>query len=318
VGDCPRRAIMKLLILLISLSMGLTHAQDKKTSEKLLDKIVAVVNTRVISLSELKRMEDTLEARREVSPNIYTEKKYGQKELLDLIIRSYIIRDKINAQGYVINDDAVESRIKMTEERLGLRRADLLQFLKGKGLTFEEYFEIIRETMEFNIFAQRVVAPLISVTEQEVKNEYYRQNSTNNALSFKYNLVDFYIPEDKLIDKNHDRFLSVLKDYQLTGKLPEEYRDLESNNLDNLNEDALSKELQAALKTTAEGSFSKPVALNNYLHVFYVQKKDLVESQNFAKVKDQIQSEIFMSKGKSVSSNWFDREYSNYYIKNLL
>lgn len=298
--------------------MGLSHAQVKKTSEKLLDKIVAVVNTKVISLSEIERMRDTLPARKEVSPVIYTEKKYTPKELLDVMIRSFIIRDKINAQGYVINDDAVESRIKMTEERLGLKRADLLQFLKGKGLTYEEYFEIIRETMEFNIFAQRIIAPLISVTEQEIKNEYYRRNSTNSALSFRYNLVDFYIPEEKLIDKSENKFLAVLKDYQLTGKLPEEYRALESNNLDNLSEDALPKKLSSVLKKTAEGSFSSPVSLNNHLHIFYVQKKDLVESQDFLRYKDQIQNEIFMTKGKSVTNNWFDREYSNYYIKNLL
>lgn len=309
---------MKLLILLITLSVGLSHAQDKKTSEKLLDKIVAVINTRVISLSEIKRMEDTLDARREVSPVVYSEKTYTQKQLLDIMLKSFIIREKINAQGYVINDDAVESRIKMTEERLGLKRADLLQFLKGKGLTYEEYFEIIRETMEFNIFAQRIIAPLISVTEQEIKNEYYRRNSTNNALSFKYNLTDFYIPEEKLVDKSETKFLAVLKDYQLTGKLPEEYRDLETNNLDNLNEDGLSKDLAKVLKTTSEGSFSKAISLSNHLHVFYVQKKDLVESQDFTKFKDQIQSDIFMSKGKSVTSNWFDREFSNYYIKNLL
>lgn len=298
--------------------MGLTHAQESKSSEKLLDKIVAVINTRVISLSEVSRMQDTLEARKEISPMIYTEKKYSQKELLDIMIQSFIIRDKINAQGYVINDDAVESRIKMTEERLGLKRADLLQFLKGKGLTYEEYFEVIRETMEFNIFAQRIIAPLISVTEQEIKNEFYRRNQTNNALSFKYNLVDFYVPEDQMIDKNENKFLAVLKDYQLTGKLPEEYRSLESNNLENLNEDAISKELATILKTTAEGSFSKPISISKHLHVFYVQKKDLVESQNFLKFKDQIQNDIFMSKGKSVTSNWFNREYSNYYIKNLL
>lgn len=298
--------------------MSFAHAQVKKSAPILLDKIVAVVNTRVISLSEIQRIEATLEARREVSPLIYSEKTYTQKGLIDTVIRTFIIRDKIIAQGYVINDDAVESRIKMTEERIGLRRADLLEFLKTKGLTYEEYFEVIRETMEYNIFAQRIIAPLISVTEQEIKNEYYRRNSKNNALSFKYNLVDFYIAEEKLIDKNEERFLNVLKDYQLTGKLPEEYRSLETNQLENLNEDGLAKELSKILKQTAEGSFSKSISLNKYLHVFYVQKKDLVESQEFLKHKDQIQNEIFMTKGKSVSDNWFDREYSNYYIKTLI
>jgi peptidyl-prolyl cis-trans isomerase SurA len=304
---------VKIFFLLLSLGFGTAIAQ-----EKLLDKIVAVVNTRVISLSELKRMEQTLPARQEVSPMVYTQKKYDQKGLLDIVIRSYIVRDKINAQGYIINDDAVESRIKMTEERLGLRRADLLEFLKTKNLTYEEYFEIIRETMEFNVFASRIIAPLISVTEQEIKNEFYKRNKSNNALAFKYNLVDFYIPENQVLDKNKQKFLNVLKDYQLTGKLPEEYRGLETNKLDALVEDSLTRDLAQALKETAEGAFSRPISLNGYLHVFYVQKKDLVESQEFLRFKEQIQNDIFSDKGASVTTNWFEREYSNYYIKNLL
>lgn len=304
---------MKILLVLLFLSQGIALAQ-----EKLLDKIVAVINTRVISLSEIERAQTTIEARKEVSPMVYSEKKYDQRQILNIMIRSTIIRDKINGQGYIINDDAVESRIKMTEEKLGLKRSDLLNFLKSKGLTYEEYFEIIRETMEYNIFASRIIAPLISVTEQEIKNEYYRRNSTNNALSFKYNLVDFFIGEGQLVDKDESKFQSVLRDYQLTGKLPQEYSTLETNNLENLNEDTLPKELSSVLKNTSEGAFSKAITLNGYMHSFYVQKKDLVESQDFQKFKEQIQNEIFSNKGKNVTNNWFEREYSNYYIKILL
>ena len=103
---------MKLLTTLLFLSLSATaFAESGQAQGKLLDKIVAVVNTRVISLSELKRMEETLPARKEVSPLLYNLAKYAEKDLLELIIRSFIIRDKINAQGYVINDDAVESRL---------------------------------------------------------------------------------------------------------------------------------------------------------------------------------------------------------------
>ena len=153
---------MKKFIFSLLLGISFSYAQDKNNSEKLLDKIVAVINSRVVSLSEIQRMNETLEARKEISPIIYNEKQYNEKKLLEIVIKSHIIRDKINALGYVINDEAVESRIKMTEERLGLKRSDLLQFLKGKGLTYEEYFEIIRETMEFNIFAQRIISPELS------------------------------------------------------------------------------------------------------------------------------------------------------------
>jgi len=306
---------VKFLILLITLGPCLAWAQNSQL--KLLDKIVAVVNSQVISLSEVNRISETLEARKEVSPIIYDKNKYEQKDLIDLIIRAFIIRDKLTAQGYVINDDAVESRIRATEQRLGLGRADLLNFLKSKDLTFEEYFEIIRETLEYNIFASRIIAPLVSVTEQEIKNEFYKMNASNNALSFKYHLMDFYVPESKIIDKDSSHFLRTLRDYQLTGKLPEEFKELETNELDNLREEGLSPELVKILKETPEGSFSKPILLSGYWHSFYVQKKDLVESQNYLRSKDQIQQEIFMRKGQSVTDNWFEREYSNYFINYL-
>jgi peptidyl-prolyl cis-trans isomerase SurA len=304
---------VKLIFSIFLFSLSLSFAE-----EILLDKIVAVINSRVISLSEVVRAKETIDARKEISPIIYSESSYDDRKLINILIQSTIIREKISAQGFVINDDAVESRIKMTEDRLGLKRSDLLNFLKTKNITFEEYFEIIRETMEYNIFSSKIISPLISVTEQEIKNEYYKMNSGNKALSFKYNLVDFYIKKSTLIDNDDAKFLNVLKDYQLTGRLPSEYKDLETNPLDNLSEDNLSKDLSSLLKTTEEGAFSKSIEINGYLHVFYVQKKDLVESLEFQKMKERIQNEIFSKKGQSVTQNWFDREYSNYYIKILL
>ena len=289
------------------------HAQ-----EKLLDKIVAVINTRVVSLSELDRMEETLHARRELSPLVFTEAKYDKKQLLQTVIQSYIVRDKIGAQGYVITDDQVEGRIKMTEERVGFKRSDLLTYLKSKGVTFEEYFEIIRETMEYNVFASRIIGPLISVTEQEVKNEFYKRNTSNKALSFKYNLIDFSIPQSELVDASDDALINILKDYQLTGRLPEAYKNMETNKIDQISEEGLNAEMSSSLKSANEGSFAKPIRLNGVVHVFYVEKKDLVESQQYLQFKDRLEQEIMMEKGKSVSKNWFDREYNNYYIKNYL
>lgn len=289
------------------------HAQ-----EKLLDKIVAVINTRVVSLSELDRMEETLGARRELSPLVFTEAKYDKKGLLQTVIQSYIVRDKIGAQGYVITDDQVEGRIKMTEERVGFKRADLLNYLKSKGVTFEEYFEIIRETMEYNVFASRIIGPLISVTEQEIKNEFYKRNTSNKALSFKYNLIDFTIPENELTKSTDEALVNILKDFQLTGRIPEAYKDMETNKLENISEEGLNQAMSDSLKTANEGSFAKPVRINGLIHVLYVEKKDLVESQQYLQFKDRLEQEIMMEKGKAVSKNWFDREYNNYYIKTYL
>lgn len=301
------------VLLLLLLGAAPATAQDK-----LLDKIVAVVNGRVYSLSELQRVEETLSARREISPFLYIEKEYPREALLDLMIRGQIVRDKIGAQGYVIGDDAVESRIRMTEEKLGLNRDSLLEFLRSKGVVYEEYFEIIREAMEYNIFSTRVIAPLVTVTEQELKNEFYKRHATDKALSFTYSVVDFSVPEEQGGGKRKATYVQALKDYQLTGRLGGGFSELEANPLDGIKEDGLHPDISSALAQTPEGGFTPPVTLGGRLRSFYVRKKDLVESQAFLKAKERLGEEIFNQKSVSLTRNWFEREYPNYYIRRSL
>jgi len=301
------------IVLTLLLSVGNVHAQ-----EKLLDKIVAVVNGRVYSLSELERVEITLPARREISPFLYSKEQVDRSSLLELMIKTQIIRDKLGTQGYVISDDAVESRIRATEEKLGLSRDSLLDFLKGKGVTFEEYFEIIREAMEYNLFTTRIIGPLVTVTEQELKNEFYKRHANDKALSFTYNVVDFSVPAPEGKGNENSNFVQALKDYQVTGRLGFGYTDLDANPIEGIKEDGLAKAIAESLEKTPEGNFTPAIVLGDRLHSFYVKSKDLVESATFQKSKVRLEDELFAEKSISLTKNWFDREYGNYYIKKSL
>lgn len=301
-------------ILLIFLGAGHAYAQ-----EKLLDKIVAVINGKIYTLSELKRVEKTIDARKEISPFLYTpSKKFSQTQILNLMIKSFIIRDKLSLQGYVVGDDSVESRIRMTEEKLGLNRDSLLEFLKAKGVTYEEYFEVIREAMEYNLFTTRIIAPLVTVTEQEIKNEYYKRSSDNRALSFKYNVVDFSVPASQAKSSEAKNFKQALKDYQVSGRLGLGFSDLDSTTFDDIKEDALAPIIAKALSKTPEGEFTEPFVLGDRLHSFFVKNKDLVESQAYLRARAKLEDEIYNEKTGALSSNWFERELPNYFIKTYL
>lgn len=284
------------------------------THAVLLDKVAGVINDKVYSLSEIVRVKETISARKEIAPFIYVKNKYTNNEILKLQQNLFIIKDKLSELGFVVSDDSVEARIKETEQRLGLRRADLLEFLKSKGISFIEYFELIREATEFNIFNRRIIAPLVNITEQEIKNYYYKMNSNNKALSFKYEIVDFYLPENKVMKEDLERLKFILEEYQKTGNLPSLYRDIETTNLGHVSDDDLPKELSKILKVTDEGTFSNPYIKSNLVHLFYVKKKDLTASQDFIAKKDSIYNSIYMERSKSITTNWFSREALNYYI----
>lgn len=285
---------------------------------KLIDKVAGVINDKVVTLSEIERVEGTMPARKEISPLVYSKDKYSRENILEVYYKSFIIRDKLSTLGFVISDDKVEAQISQTEKRNGLRREDLLNFLDSKNFTFEEYFETIRETLEFNLFYSRVITPLVFISEQEIKNKYYKANTSNSALSFKYELVDFYIPKARILKEDIPGLPNVLKEFQSTGHMPAIYREIETLPLGNVSADDLDSNISSILKKTEEGAFSEPLEFNNMIHVYFVKKKDLKESSEFLKVKENIKNDIFMAKAKLILENWFTTEKSNYFIQTTL
>jgi peptidyl-prolyl cis-trans isomerase SurA len=284
----------------------------------LLDKIAGVINDKVYTLSEVSRIQSTVEIRNNIAPFIYTQKKYSKLDILELTQNSFIVRDKLSELGFVISDDAVESRINETQKMRSITREDLIHFLTSNGITFNEYFELIREAIEFRVFQQRIISPLVTITDQELKNTYYKMNSKNKSLSFQYEVVDFILPKNKVLASDYKRLPGILDNYRKSGNIPQIYSDIETNNLGSVSDEDLPRELSTLLKVTDEKSFSKIYLKSSQIHIFYVVKKELAASKDYLQNKDAIYNKIFMERSQRVSQNWFSRESLNYYIlKNI-
>jgi peptidyl-prolyl cis-trans isomerase SurA len=284
----------------------------------LIDKVAGVINDKVFTLSEVKRVQGTIGIRKEIAPFIFQKSEYSENEILKLLQNSFIIKDKLSELGYVVSDDSVEARIRETEKGLGLNRSELLKFLSTKGISFNEYFELLREAMEFNIFNRRIISPLVTITDQELKNYFYSNSSNKKALSFKYKLLDFTLPTSKELKSDYAKIPNILNTYKTTGNIPQIYSDIDTNDLGEVLGDDLPTELKNILKNTNEKSFSKVYKRDKTIHSFYVIKKDLTESESFLKQKNQIYSKLFMQRASKLSQNWFSRESLNYYILNNL
>ncbi|OFZ14235.1 MAG: hypothetical protein A2X86_05130 [Bdellovibrionales bacterium GWA2_49_15] len=282
---------------------------------KILDKIMAVVDDQTISLLDVSRIKETLRARNEISPQIFHKTSLTEKEIMDILIYKKLIREKLNTLGYVIADDQVESQIKATEERLGLNREALLNFLKTNGLEFEEYFEVTRESIEYNIFLSRVIAPMISVTEQEIKNEFYKMNASNSTLGHRFDLVDFYINKGILKANEISQLPGALKGLQKGDSLKGNFGKFEASNINNINEDGLAKEIKGQLEKLKVGDFSAPIVMGNKIHVFFVKHKELVDSEKFLKQKEILRQKIYAESEKQMTDMWFQRESLKHFIK---
>lgn len=285
------------------------------SSAEVLDKIAAIFNDRTISLSQVQRVQDNLTARRNISPQIYQNESYTLEELIDIMIERLLIRERLSDIGYVITDDQVESQIRGTEERLGLRRADLLEFLESNQTTFDEYFEIIRETIEFNVFNSRIIEPLINITEQEIKNTYYQQNVDNRTIAFNYHLVNFSMPKEQMTASMQDEFVEVLIELQERGRLPERFRNVRTADLGQVTEDGISDVILDSIRNVNEGEFSDPILIGNDYHVFFIKGRDVVESSHYRRARESIYHQLYQNAFNRTAELWYQRQANRHFIK---
>ena len=282
---------------------------------KLLDKISAIVDDNIITMSQVNRIVNNLAIKKNVAPMIYEKSSYTPAEILQISINKYLIRSKLAETGYTITDDQVEVQIKQNQDRLGVDRKALMGFLKQQGTSFDEYFEALREAIEYSYFVSRVISPMISVSEQDVKNSYYKNNIKDSRMNFKYTLIDYSISLDDIGKPIKGQMEEVVKQYRINAVLPEAYSTLTVNNLDDITEEGITTEFKNLLKATDEGALTSPIIINNRYHVFYLAKKDLVETEAFMSQKDKIRDQIFEKLVKSEIAVWFERERNKHYIK---
>lgn len=286
-----------------------------QSQAKLLDKIAGIIDDNIVTLSQIQRMGKSLAIKKNVAPMIYDKSNYSNEEFLNMTVNRYLIRAKLNEIGFPVGDDQVEAQVKSNEKRLNVDRDQLKSFLKTQNITYDEYFETLREAMEYSYFVSKIITPLISVSDQEVKNEYIKQNSKDSRLNVKYTLIDYAIAKDAKEKINKDAFLSAVKNYRIRSILDDEFQEMTTTNLDDITEEGLTPDLKSLLKNTDEGSLSNVILLNGQHHIFYIAKKDLVESENYTKQKEKIKDVLFEKSIKNEIAIWFEREKNKHYIK---
>ncbi len=280
---------------------------------KLVDKVVAVIDDQIVTLSEVTRIKRNYPARALIASLVYERKKDSTQNILDSMVKVFVIRKKLTELGIIIDDESVESRVKQIEKSQGVTRDFLVSYLNQQNLSFDEYFELIKQMMEVSYFNSKIISPLVSVSDQEIKN-FYSDAKATGGTSFTYEVVDFAISDKILKLHNKKQIVSILKKYQTSGLLPSEFAEMSTNKL-SLEGQNLNPKISSVLKKTGPKSFSETLVLDGIVHVFYVESKKTSSSSSFTKNKNQLRQQLMIKKSKETINKWVDNERANYFIK---
>lgn len=284
---------------------------SSQSQAKILNKIVAVINDKVFTQKEIQYLKRTHKSRAMIAGQIYKKGENSSKEIIERLIRQEIVRVKLKELGFNINDERVEEQINKIQKAQGMERDQLVMMLRREGLAFDIYFELTRESYEYNAFLSNVISPLVSVSDQEIKNEYLNMNKNSKSISLKYDLHVFTIPKTT----NVRNINKLLKSYKAKGVLPDSLADIEFNELENISEEDLDSKLARALRSTPEGEFTRTISQGDSKQVFFVKKKTIAESADFIKMKRLIKQKLIMGKIDNITESWFAAEKKNIFYR---
>ena len=206
----------------------------------------------------------------------------------------------------------IEKQIESTKQRLNLSTEQLVSFLNEKGLSYEDYFELTRQSTEYIYFNQKIIFPLVSINENEII-QFYVSRSKKASESATYSLIDFSVGQDdyKEFDskKLRESMLKVAKSGIQQGGI-------ETTEISDISLADLPQNIQNVLNKTAPQKLSnEPTLIGDRVHFFYVREKKLAQTDDFQKNKRTIKNILTQKKSANVYKNWFSKNKNQYFVK---
>lgn len=175
------------------------------TNSHTVDGIICSVGGSVILLSELQKAvklntqnKGQLHPDGRISGDISKE---NVKKILELLIIKKILTLKVKEHKLSLAEDDLTNRIRDFLQQQGLNEDELKKNLESSGESLENYRNEFRSQIEKEILISHVLLPLISVSNDDVTNFYFKESGAKKEIK---NVSLRVIRLDSLSNKSED------------------------------------------------------------------------------------------------------------------
>lgn len=229
-----RQARALLLGVVIAGTMAGALAQSAKRAEPVLvDAIIAVVNTDVITRSDLKKRVDVVEKNFRKQKIEVPPRNELQKQVLERMIVERAQLQMAKESGLTVDDVFLDRALARIAEQNKMTLPELRKQVEADGLTYAQFRAQIREEIILKRLREREVENKIQVTESEVDNFLASSGMSEDQQEINLGHILVTIPEnaspDQLAARNKraQEALQKLKTGADFGKIAATYSDAE-------------------------------------------------------------------------------------------
>ncbi len=278
-----------------------------------LDRIVAVINDEVITLSELKATVALAESAFKDNPGEKSGKKVSQAKILDDLIKEKLIKQASDKVGLEVSEEEIDNAVKEIEDQNGFTRKELMLALAGSGLTYEEYRDRLKEQIRSVKFMDMRFRSRIDIKADELEN-YYRQHIEEfyGPPSFRIGIIFINGEDEVRMASRIGKVMRALRRKKPFADVARAYSDDESSvtggDLGVIKAGELDETLVREVLKLSVGEVSPPIHKPEGIYVLKFIRYLVGEPAPLAAVRSKIHKKLFDRTFNEMVETWFEEE----------
>ncbi len=278
------------------------------SSEAVVDRVVAVVNQEIITLSEVEKWVPPHEEK--IAPDNRLEKRERVqvlwRQVLEKLIEEKLIDQEVKKSGIKVTSKEIEATVEEVKRRNGATQEELEKALAAEGLTLEAYRKQIEKGLQRKKLVGYAVKVETKVGEKEFR-EFYQKNMdryrTNET--FRPGHILFVIPkgatpgEIREIRKKCQNVSEKIKKGEDFGEMALLYSEDSSNknrgDLGYFKRGELLPVFEREALRLKVGEVSGVIRTEFGFHIIKLLDRKGIDPLPFEKVKEKVQADYYES-----------------------
>lgn len=291
------------------------------SDQEIVDRIVAVVNDDIITLSQLHQAVQPYLKQVASSQRSEAEKKQMvesiEKQMLNTLIDRTLTRQEAVRQQISVSDADVQSAIENFKRENGLDQEAFEKGLESEGLSLEEYRERVREDMMQSLLINRVIRSRIIVTQTEIET-YYQAHPEKFRGEEKYHLRNILAASESEAEQVLSRLDQGLSFSEAARQFSSAPNAAEGGDLGVFDIHTFSDAIKAAVQQLKRGEYSRMISTNQGFQIIYVE--DILETggKTLEQAGEEIQEVLYREQGEEKFTRWIESLKKNAHIRVML
>ena len=331
-----KNVILRLNTVIIALIVGAVAVfpfiglSTPSHAAELVDRIVAVVNSDIITLKQLdaafKPYAEQIR-KQGYSPEKETQALYkARMKLLDNMIDDKLADQEIQKEGLDVSQSEIDAAIEQIKSQNYYTDEDLRHALQMQGLTLKEYRKEIKKQILRSKLVSIKVKSSIVITESDIK-AYYDAHPEKFGGQLKYQLSNIFMAVPDFADtaqtqKVRQKMTDVLDQLnkgaafaEMAKQYSEGSNAKDGGKLGGFAMDDIAKDLRPVIEKLKPGQFSDIVSTAKGFQIFYLNGIEKEKSRSLKDVSDEIRKTLFNQEVDQKFTSWLQSLRENAHIK---